>query len=90
MMDTLTKQEPKLSVRKPGYWQNKFHSERDAVFGNGTVNKAGEWFSPNEWPSRDVAETRALQHMEEFAGWIKQAGIIYLGPVFFPAPPQGE
>jgi hypothetical protein len=75
---------PKLSRKKPGWWQNKFHSERDVVFGNGAVNKAGEWFSPNRHPSHDVAITRGQHHMIEFADWCKEFGITYLGPIFFP------
>jgi hypothetical protein len=75
---------PALSIAPRGHWKNKFHSERDAVFGNGDVNPAGEWFAVMEWPSRDVAETRAAQHMAEFAEWTAFFGITYLGAVFFP------
>jgi hypothetical protein len=77
------KAEPKLSVKPPGWWQNKFRSETDAVFQNGEAHKAGEWFSPNRHPSRDVAETRAQHHLIEFAGWCAKHGVVYLGPVFF-------
>lgn len=76
--------ELKLSRVPRGYWKNKFFSERDAVFGDGVTNPAGEWFAVMQWPSRDVAETRAHQHLAEFAGWVEATGIVYLGPVFFP------
>jgi hypothetical protein len=88
MSDTETKSVPKLSVKPPGYWRNKFHSEKDAVFGDGTVNPAGEWFAVMRWPSRDVAETRAQQHMAEYAGWTAATGITYLGAVHFPEDAQ--
>lgn len=75
---------PPLTRVRRGYWKNKFFSERDAVFGDGTVNKAGEWFAVMKWPSRDVAETRAQQHLIEFAGWVEASGIVWLGARFFP------
>ena len=85
MIDADTKTREKLSVIPKGHWKNKFHSVHDAVFANGAINKAGEWFAVMEWPSRDVAETVAAKHMIEFAGWVEAIGITYLGPVFFPS-----
>jgi hypothetical protein len=85
MSEADTKTREKLSVIPKGHWRNKFHSVRDAVFADGTVNKAGTWFAVMEWPSAEVAEAVAAKHMVEFAGWVEAVGITYLGPVFFPA-----
>ena len=87
-MNTKTREKAKLSVIPKGHWRNKFHSVYGAVFGDGTIEKAGTWFAVMEWPSRDVAETVAAKHLSEFAGWVEAFGITYLGPVFFPAEPE--
>lgn len=86
MTITKTKAEPKLSVIPKGHWRNKWRSDRWAD------RTAGEGITGGRWPSREVAEERALRAMRGEADWslgqIKYYHITYLGPVFFPEDAQ--
>lgn len=84
-MTTSTKPLHEERIEEPARFVNWFTSERDAVFQNGERHKAGVWHSPNVWPSKDVAVTKAHEHLIEFAGWVADNGIEYLG-----AFPEGQ
>lgn len=76
-----TKTAPKSAERDMPWlgWRNWFHSESDVVFGNGEINKAGEWCSPNIYVSQAEAEEAAEADMIAFAGWVRKHGIRWLG-----------
>lgn len=83
MIDTITKQEPKLSVRKPGYWRNKYFS--DVWIGAAP----GEYIAPGKWPTAEIAEQKSVEKLssvnpERIARWKSEWRFAYLGPVFFP------
>lgn len=92
MSDTITKKEPKLSVRKPGVWRNRWLVLSARILGwhPGATTipmqwiGGDEWLSGCEWPSAEIAEQKAL---EDIAAGIPEPEDKYLGPVFFPKEP---
>lgn len=78
MTDTITKQEPKLSVRKPGHWRNKAWAELWDDY------STGEGWGDNKFVSKELAEEAWFKALR--SGYILPT-TIYLGPVFFP---EGE
>lgn len=83
MTDTITKQEPKLSVRKPGVWRNKWEIPAGSA---GIDSKTGEivrgpttHISAEQFLTAEMAEQRAINYARRHFTPKK-----YLGPVFFP------
>lgn len=68
-------------------WRNWFSSEIDVVFGNGEINKAGEWSSPNIYVTQALAEEAAEADMIAFAGWVRDHGIRWLGARYVEEAP---
>ena len=89
MADTITKQEPKLSVRKPGHWCNRFAANGCPVNGSLTLSdgKPYEWLTAREYPSCELAEAYGTFVIEKNPDAVRKGGLRYLGPVFFP---EGE
>lgn len=86
MNNTLTKQQPKLSVRKPGHWRNKW---RTPAGGSRRGELTGRLYGPNEvyfgvteYISAEMAEQAYLRACPTVATW--------LGPVFFPEEGDGQ
>jgi hypothetical protein len=83
-MTTLTKRTPRLSVRKPGYWRNRYFS---LVGGwtreDGTTDEEADCLAPMRLVSREVAEEYAARNMREYER-DNPGEVLYLGPVFFP------
>jgi hypothetical protein len=74
------------TAKEPGKrWRNWFNSERDAIFGNGEINPAGDWFSPNLYATQTLAEDAAETDMVTFRDWVRDHGIVWLG-----AFPEGD
>lgn len=85
MADTITKQEPKLSVRKPGVWRNRWvSSERTFSYSlQREIAPCEEYLSAHQYSSAANAEAegeRDLRRYREINPTLE-----YLGPVFFPA-----
>lgn len=92
MTDTITKQEPKLSVRKPGHWRNKWRSpiakkvmaERisgdpdDALVDDDTI------IETERHPSEEAARTDALEQLAKYGDRADFWRLQYLGPQLFP------
>lgn len=76
--DLQTQRAPK--TKPPTRWRNKFYQARGPVTGI----KWGQL----AWPSRDVARTRAAEHMVQQAHIVKLYGVTYLGA--FPVDENGE
>lgn len=97
MTDTITKQEPKLSVRKPGVWRNKWTRAPgfDHVLDENddgdqcTPLGDGSWLGGGRHLSESDAVARAMEDMEFNERNAQAVGLTggiyaYLGPVFFP------
>jgi hypothetical protein len=89
--DTLTKQEPKLSVRKPGHWRNKYwlHPSvpRDALQDDSYIILPNdELYIGRRYPSRELAEEHAFKNIREAVSEGIEHMIRFVCPVFFPAP----
>ncbi len=88
MGEAKTKAAPKLSVKKPGYWRNKWFMTGQCARPRSpktifTSDKT--YIGSNVWPTAEIAEAKALEDLarrEKF----RRATNIYLGPVFFPDP----
>lgn len=87
MTKTITKQEPKLSVRKPGHWSNRYWRNLDKTLPNKPDKdwKGNEYVCHSKWPSKEIAEQKGQEWEKECrARGILVSAARYLGPVFFP------
>ena len=80
MNNTLTKQQPKLSVRKPGHWRNKWEDYGKVFFGYGY------------WSSAEIAEQKATEYIERLKRMRRSPDLVarYLGAFFFPEEGDGQ
>lgn len=62
-------------------WRNRYWISRRVRFSNGHIYGPGEYLGLYVWPSKDSAETRALEDMERLRRGLAGRGIIhkYLG-----------
>jgi hypothetical protein len=88
LSDADFKREP---VKEPAKrWRNKFFWTGLQVFASGETRGPGVEWGKNIWPSREVAETKAIEAIEEWARtktcgrYLIMADKLYIGPVEEP------
>lgn len=86
MTDSKTAERKKLSVIPKGHWRNRYKSllgcwKRGST---GEIVKDPICIAKKKWPSREIAEEKALRFMSKKPEGFEH--VRYLGAVFFPDP----
>ncbi|HEX5007908.1 MAG TPA: hypothetical protein VFV70_12390 [Hyphomonadaceae bacterium] len=74
---------PKVRVRKapPKRWRNRWRHEKDVVFESGFRAGPSVHLGPSVFPSREVAEERAVEWLRDYPDIVEMCGVTYLGAV---------
>lgn len=83
--DVLSPEREKVT-RPAKRWRNKWWARRPGITKLGEFHGAGEYWSSREWPSREVAETKAKEEEERLSDRFKSGEFRYLGAFPEPAP----
>lgn len=73
-----TRTERKLAQRPPNKWRNRYWYDKEFRHRDGRARPPGEYPGMYIWPSRDIAEQKAIEAMRKRRG---AAGVVYLGAI---------
>jgi hypothetical protein len=80
-VQTLVRENARTADAPAKRWRNLWRHGKGVAFESGYRVDAGEHLGPQVFPSREIAEQRALDWQREFAEVVETCGVVYLGPI---------
>ena len=74
-----TEQKRKAKTRPSGRWRNRYWLPSQIIIRDAGPMGPGECFSRYSWPSREVAEQKALDCLDGPRAYLRRKGVRYLG-----------
>ena len=84
-MGDIAELDPRTCARKAPApakrWRNRWRHTKDVVFSDGVRAGPSVHLGPQVFPSREIAEERAIEWLRDYPEAVELCGVIYLGAV---------